>query len=755
MALEETPDDRDRLSSVFRTIHTIKGTSGFLAFHKLENVTHVGENLLVRLRDGALTLNSDIASALLSMVDAVRAILGQIESTGTEGEENYDLLTRQLSLLQHTPIPQNGIDVQEVLSELSAAGTEDAECAGSAPESAPEAKPSDDSLTLFCTPSIEDDLADIDARMTSTTTVEPANVSPAPTSRPAPAVAAETPVPRGHENTSERSGAVAESTVRIDVNLLDNLMNLVGELVLARNQIMQFSQRLNDSAMASACQRLNLIATELQEGVMKTRMQPIGNAWNKLPRIVRDLSIALGKQVQVTMEGADTELDKTILESIKDPLTHIVRNAVDHGIESPASRVAAGKPAEGTLHLRAFHEGGQVNIEICDDGGGINLDRVRAKAVEKGLVTRQQASDMGDREALQLILLPGFSTAEKVTNVSGRGVGMDVVKTNIERIGGVLDIQSKQGQGTVLRIKIPLTLAIVPALVVTCQGDRYCIPQVSLLELVRLDGERVLKEIEVMHSVPVYRLRGRLLPLVYLDEQLGLRAPRTNEERHLEDVTNIVVLQAEDRQFGLIVDRVLDTQEIVVKPLGPHLKGISAYAGSTIMGDGTVSFILDVVGVAEQSRAMTEQRIRSMSQSSGKTTDTLADRRGWLVVDPGDGGRAAIALAHVDRLEHFDMSRLEAVGHRRVVQYRGAIMPLVGQVPLEEFRDGSIEGARLPVVVFNQSGRSIGVAVRRILDIVEDATATVVDGSSEEMRVIGGKVTQIVHLSELAALAAC
>ncbi len=735
VALEETPDDRDRLSSVFRTIHTIKGTSGFLAFHKLENVTHVGENLLVRLRDGALRLNSDIATALLGMVDAVRCILSSIEESGTEGEVEYQQLIARMSELQSGESPKAdrpaAIPVTEVVRELTAA-----------PRLLQEHE------MVFSTPAIDDEpLPAVEEPAPPQAADAPRGRQARPGSSPAAAdqaPAANDSAPSRPSETGERSGAVAESTVRIDVNLLDNLMNLVGELVLARNQIMQFSQRLNDSAMASACQRLNLIATELQEGVMKTRMQPIGNAWNKLPRIVRDLSIALGKQVQVTMEGADTELDKTILESIKDPLTHIVRNAVDHGIESPATRVAAGKPAEGTLHLRAFHEGGQVNIEICDDGGGINLDRVRAKAVEKGLVTRQQASDMGDREALQLILLPGFSTAEKVTNVSGRGVGMDVVKTNIERIGGVLDIQSKQGQGTVLRIKIPLTLAIVPALVVTCQGDRYCIPQVSLLELVRLDGERVLKEIEVMHSVPVYRLRGRLLPLVYLDEQLGLRAPRTDRERNAEESTNIVVLQAEDRQFGLVVDHINDTQEIVVKPLSHHLKGLSIYAGSTIMGDGGVSLILDPLGIAQLSNVLTPHSGRSVRDMAGVRGDSSDGGRIYLVVQTDQQARAAIPLSSVDRLEEIPTSSVEYVAGHPVVQYRGQVMPLIS-LNASGFQpdDGS---QRLSIVVYSEGERSIGMVVGRILDIVVDDSAP--SGSSE--RILAGRVTEIVDLRDIA-----
>ncbi|MCA9059942.1 MAG: chemotaxis protein CheA, partial [Planctomycetaceae bacterium] len=412
-----------------------------------------------------------------------------------------------------------------------------------------------------------------------------------------------------------------------------------------------------------------------QEGVMKTRMQPIRNAWSKLPRVVRDLAQSCGKHVQVLMEGADTELDKTILEAIKDPLTHIVRNSVDHGIESSADRVAAGKPAEGTLLLRAYHEGGQVNIEIVDDGGGISVDRVRAKAVEKGLVTQEQAEEMSDREAVQLILLPGFSTAAKVTNVSGRGVGMDVVKTNVEKIGGTLDIQTTPGQGTTLRIKIPLTLAIVPALIVSCDGGRYCIPQVSLLELVRLERNRAEREIEILHTVPVYRLRGQLLPLVYLNHVFGTDSG--SDDSPQSDAVNIVVLQAEDRQFGLVVDTINDTQEIVVKPLGQHLKNLSVYAGATIMGDGTVALILDVIGIAQQSHVLTEHARRQLIDANKKEADQHSRMESYLVVAPDNDSRAAIPLSTVSRLEEIQVSDIENVGHQQVVQYRGQIMPLV------------------------------------------------------------------------------
>lgn len=387
-------------------------------------------------------------------------------------------------------------------------------------------------------------------------------------------------------------------------------MNLVGELVLARNQIMQVSQHVDNAALSAASQRVNLITTELQEGVMKTRMQPIRNAWSKLPRVVRDLSQSCGKQVKVMMEGADTELDKTILEAIKDPLTHIVRNSVDHGIESAEDRLAAGKTEEGTLLLRAYHEGGQVNIEIIDDGGGIKVENVRAKALEKGLVTADQAAVMSDRDAAQLILLPGFSTAAKVTNVSGRGVGMDVVKTNVEKIGGTLDINSTTGEGTTLRIKIPLTLAIVPALVVSCENDRYCIPQVSLLELVRLEGDRVPQEIEVLHSVPVHRLRGQLLPLIYLDEELGLRPRRTDKERATDESVNIVVLQARARtaEFGMVPAVAVQALEITNDPECSINQFVSVVERETTLA-------ADILSIANSSIYAPGKPILSLSQA--------------------------------------------------------------------------------------------------------------------------------------------
>jgi two-component system chemotaxis sensor kinase CheA len=484
-------------------------------------------------------------------------------------------------------------------------------------------------------------------------------------------------------------------------------------------------------------------------------MQPIGNIWSQFPRTVRDVALGCGKEVNIEMEGKETELDKTIIEAIKDPLTHLVRNSVDHGIELPEERVKIGKDRAGRLILRAFHEGGQVNIEISDDGGGLKVERLRQKALDRGLITAEQSARMTEREIFNLIFLPGFSTAEKVTNVSGRGVGMDVVKTNVERIGGNVDVQSTVGQGTTVRVKIPLTLAIIPALVVTCGGDRYAIPQVNLLELVRLEADEVAKGIELVHGAPVYRLRGRLLPLVYLSRELKLAVEENPAER--DGAVNIVVLQADERQFGLVVDQINDTEEIVVKPLRKQLKTIKTFAGSSIMGDGKVALILDVLGLAQRAGVITETHERAMAEKVSQSA-TIADKQTFLLfAGPGDS-RMAIPLSTLARLEEFPVSQVEMSGTQWVTQYRGQILQLVRlSVIMEERRQRlkslhalpAIDSGPIQVLVLNHEGRTFGLVVDRILDIVEDraevkmaATRAVVLYSV----VIGDRVTELLDI---------
>ena len=716
VAIEKDPRDGETLSSIFRTIHTLKGSSGFLGFGQLEAIAHVGENLLSKMRDGLLLSNSDITGALLATVDAVRGMLGEIEATGSPAEHDYSELIARLERLKDgepagapsQPAPASGETVSGGAQPAAGSAASAAPATAPAPVTAP-AKPA---VTPAAVAPVSPTPAPIQA--------PPA--APAETSKPAPAPMA-APGADPHPEVSEHKGpSASDSNIRVDVGLLDKLVNLVGELVLARNQVLQFTNQQNDSAFQATSQRLNLITTELQGSVMKTRMQPIGNIWGKLPRVVRDLASSCGKQVRLEMEGKETELDKTIIEAIKDPLTHIVRNSVDHGIEDPATRASKGKPEEGCLKMRAYHEGGQVNIEISDDGGGLDLERVKQKAVQKMLISAEQASILTDHQAIQLIFMPGFSTAEKITNVSGRGVGMDVVKTNIEKIGGMVDMQSVKGSGTTLKIKIPLTLAIIPALIVTSGGERFAIPQVSLLELVRLEQSQNDSQIEYIHGAPIYRLRGQLLPLVYLNKQLKLDDSRKGLEADVQEETNIVVLQADGHPFGLVVDKINDTQEIVVKPLGKQLKGVVCFAGATIMGDGKVALILDVLGLAQHSNVVSEAHNRSNRLSNeAEERKSEQQKQTLLLFSSGISSRMAIPLSTVARLEEFSRSSIEYSGGKPVVRYRGEILPLVEVAKHLDSASNVDLPDPMEVVVYSENGRSVGLVVGKIEDIVSEA----------------------------------
>lgn len=710
VALEKAPGDTELMGGIFRAIHTIKGTSGFLGFGKLESVTHVGESLLSDLRDGKQTLTPEITSALLRLVDAVRSILSAIEATGVDGQEEFPELIDQLTRLQQG---EPGSKVEVVPGNAQGA-------------------------------------VSVKKRRKTRPVADAAPALPAaPVAALAPLVVAVA----GPDVVEARVPQASDSNIRVDVSLLDRLMNLVGELVLARNQILQYTATQDDAGFVATSQRLNLITSELQEGVMKTRMQPIGSIWAKFPRVVRDLSLACKKQIRIVMEGEETELDKTIIEAIKDPLTHVIRNSVDHGMELPADRVARGKTAEGRLLLRAYHEGGQVNIEISDDGAGVNVERVKAKALQKGLFTADQLSRMSEREVVNLIFAPGFSTAEQVSNISGRGVGMDVVKTNIEKIGGTVDVHSVPGQGTTLKIRIPLTLAIIPALNVSSAGDRFAIPQVSLLELVRLDGDEVRTQIELVLGTPVYRLRGRLLPLVSLSHALGIEPDFWGGQGREREVVNIVILQADEQAFGLVVDDIYDTEEIVVKPLGKQLKGIRAFAGATIMGDGRVALILDVMGLAQNAAVISDSGKRRAAEREAERRDPDAgERHTLLLFQLGLDRRMAIPLNQVARLEEFPRSAVERTGKHQVVQYRGRLLPMIRLRELLGEVSGPVERDPMQVVVYHHDGRDLGLVVENILDIVEENLTVHQrerEGAVSGTAVIQGKVTGLLDVRAL------
>ena len=859
VTLEADPGSPEILSRVFRTIHTLKGSCGFLGFTKLEEVAHVGENLLSRLRDGDLQVDAEVATALLSLVDAVRDMLAKIEGSGQEGDTDYSGLIQTLTRLQQGGASAAGAAGTEKASAATAEEREskgitvvtkvvEAEEAAGQKASIEIAAPVEkfliesyesldrvdqelaafektgssdalspalgllgmlDSLQEKCrshgfeklesvtsagvslvgrlgggtvAPSPEvtaallsliDVMRQMLASIETTGTegdADPARLIAALSrlqesgTEPAAATSDASQAAQDGDEKPSPTGAgpsVSETSIRVDVGLLDALMDGVGELVLARNRIMQFKMNQEDRTVLAAYQRLDLITAELQESVIRTRMQPIRTIWGKFPRVVRDLARECGKKVNLKMEGQETELDRTLIEAIKDPLTHLVRNAVDHGIETPEARRRAGKSETGTLFLRAFHEGGQVNIEISDDGGGIDPQRVMKKAIDRHLLTAEEAGRMNEREILNLIFTPGFSTAEKVTNVSGRGVGMDVVKSNMEKINGSIDIQSQVGVSTTIKVKIPLTLAIIPALMVRCAGEPYAIPQASLLELVRLEAEDVDKKIEMFHGAPVYRLRGNLLPLVYLDRELKLE-DETSRSRQDGDSVNIVVLQADERQFGLVVDGVRDTEEIVVKPLGQQVRAVPVFAGATILGDGKVALILDVLGLAQRAHVVSDRKETLPVEEEAKAATDSGEYQVLLLLESASGTRLALPLSQVTRLEKIQGERVEKAGQRRVVQYRGEVMPLIdvsaslGMTIEGEPSTGDADETLQVVVVHNNEGRHVGLVFRRILDIVEDRFTTEDLGSREGVTgtfVVQGQVAELLDLNRVIQIA--
>ncbi len=701
--LEQNPNDPGLLSNIFRLVHTIKGTCGFLGLPRLESVAHAAENVLGKFRDGELHVSPYAVSLILESLDTIKGILSVLEQTEAEPPGgDQDLIDRLNAMAEGRELPKAG------------------GAAAPAPVAA-EPPPANDPDELF-TP--------VPAHLTHT--LAPVSPPPPPPPTPAPVVKAEPPAPvveaaapppppppppraeaQDDVRGESKESALAQQTIRVHVDLLENLMTMVSELVLTRNQLLQILRSQKDSEFAAPLQRLNHVTSELQEGVMKTRMQPIGNAWAKLPRLVRDLSHELHKKIELQMLGAETELDRQVLELIKDPLTHMVRNSGDHGLEIPAERLAAGKSETGRITLNAFHEGGHIIIEISDDGKGLALAKIKAKIIQNGLATESELAQMSDQQIQQFIFKPGFSTAAKVTSVSGRGVGMDVVKTNIEKIGGTIEMRSVEGRGTTFTIKIPLTLAIVSALIVECASERFAVPQISVIELVRAASDSEHK-IERINGAPVLRLRNRLLPLVSLQNLLKLGKAEDDDKRE----TFIVVSQVGNYTFGIIVDRVFDTEEIVVKPVAPILRHIELFSGNTILGDGSVIMILDPNGIATASGSMggTADNAQTSAQEVAKSARREDDKMALLLFSAGEGGPKAVPLSLVARLEDVDLNLVELSNGEPVVQYRGKLMPLVPIDPNWKI----VRDKRQPVVVFADGDRSMGLVVDEIVDIVED-----------------------------------
>lgn len=681
--LEQNPNDKDLIGRIFRLVHTIKGTCGFLGLPRLEKLAHHGENVLGRYRDGTLAVKPKSVSLILESFDRIKLIVAGLAAEGAEpAGDDSDLIERLDAVFE-------GRDDDAATPVAPVA------VASSVPQ--PEA----DEFGFVPVP------VDADFVPTAASALA-AEAKPAET--PVPVAA---PVVTAAPVAAKPAQAVAVDdsvkSLRVNVDVLENLMTMVSELVLTRNQLLQIMRQNPDNAFSGPLQRLNHVVSELQEGVMQTRMQPISNAWGKLPRIVRDISVDLGKKISLDMRGAETELDRQVLDLIKDPLTHMVRNSADHGIEKASDRVMLGKPEEGTILLNAFHEGGHIIIEISDDGKGLDSDKIRAKAVEKGAISEDQARSMTEQQVQQLIFAAGFSTAEKVTAISGRGVGMDVVRNNIEKIGGTIEMRSVLGKGTTFTIKIPLTLAIVSALIVEVAGERYAIPQLSVRELVRLSNGSDAR-LEDIHGTPIMRLRDSLLPLVSLRKILKLGEDDMRQAQNCQ----VIVAQVGAYQFGIIVDRVFDTEEIVVKPVSPILRHLRIFSGNTILGDGSVIMILDPNGVANA-----VGQVSGMAKAQQAIDNAVTDharKTPLLVFRAGHGAPRAVPLSLVARLEEIEVAKIESSGLRRVVQYRGKLMPLLPFSDTMTMRHSGVQ----PVLVFAERERVMGLMVDEIVDIVEE-----------------------------------
>ncbi len=689
--LERQPGDKQTLSLIFRHVHTIKGTCGFLGLPRLERVAHAAEDVLGRLRDGKMQASSVIIDHVLAALDRIKMIVGELGRSGHEPTGDDLPLITALELIAEGHVPRTA-PAEKARSALSS------DAMSRTPASAPCPEP-----------------------------VRPATERHAPVPNEE---AAPDPIPQSSVAPGEQS--FAAQTIRVGVETLETLMTLVGELVLTRNQLLQLSRTQNDNPFVVALQRLSRLTSELQDSVMKTRMQPIGHAWNKLPRLIRDLTHELGKQIELDLQGADTELDRQVLEQIRDPLTHIVRNAADHGLETSDLRVKAGKSAVGRIALKAFHEGGHVIIEISDDGRGLDLARIKAKAVAQNLATEQEVAGMTDAQIQRFVFMPGFSTAAAVTSVSGRGVGMDVVKTNIERISGAVELRSVAGQGTVLTIRIPLTLAIVPGLIVAAGGQRFVVPQLGVVELVRVGPESKGTAIEIgqIGGAEVLRLRDRLLPLADLASLLDLDVERPSDADHI-----VAVMQAGGAMFGLVVDEVFDTEEIVVKPVAPVLRHLTIFGGNTILGDGSVTMILDPSGIARAIGFSGSSHVADIPAAI-----SAGDPSTPMLLFRADDEVKAVALDAVARMELFPSSRIERSGGIAVIQYREQLMPLVS------ITTGS-SGIEQPVLVFEDGERRVGLMVDGIVDIVESALRIELGSAHQGVigtAIIAGRATEVI-----------
>lgn len=749
---EQEPTNSGILDNIFRLVHTIKGTCGFLGLPRLEALAHSAETLMGKYRDGA-TPTSEGVSLILDTIDRLKEILEQLEQEGSEPEGVDQDLIQQLDAMSALAMKaMNGESVEEP-AEAGAPASQELER-----ELKPGEVSLDDLEAAFQNAPGPDDFGagapSVDEAPAAVVEPEPPVPAEVPAAVKAPA--AKPAAAQKDDAKPKEGGAVKAQTIRVNVETLEQLMTMVSELVLTRNQLLEMVRRLDDSEFKVPLQRLSNVTAELQEGVMKTRMQPIGNAWQKLPRIIRDLSKELDKKINLEMIGAETELDRQVLEQIKDPLTHMVRNSADHGLETTEGRIAAGKSEEGNVTLSAYHEGGHIIIKIADDGQGLPTDKIKAKVIANGIATEAELEEMSENQIHKLIFHAGLSTAEKVTNVSGRGVGMDVVRTNIELIGGTVDLTSVAGEGSTFIIKIPLTLAIVSALIVEASGQKFAIPQLAVLELVKSNANAEHR-IEMINDSPVLRLRNKLLPVISMSKLLG-NDPVAKILEEGDDGTAaaaaatdqnvfVVVVQVGGQTFGIVVDAVFHTEEIVVKPMSSMLREITMFSGNTILGDGSVILIVDPNGIAQAVAKDHGGAQDSNHVDAADAADLIGneEKTALLVFKSGSEDLKAVPLSLVTRLEEVDVANIERSNNRDLVQYRGKLMPLIY---IDDHLTHKDEGLQ-PILVFADETHSMGLVVDEIVDIVEDRLT--IEISSEKDGIVGsavikGKATEVIDV---------
>lgn len=756
---EQDPNNAEILGNIFRLVHTIKGTCGFLELPRLEALAHAAETLMGKFRDG-VPVTKDAVTLILKSIDRVKELLAELEAQeGAEPEGNdKDLISELEVMAGYGPAPVEPEPVPELepqvvaevrpgevsLDELERAFQDapgmdgfdanatalEAVAEVSAVEATPvkveHVRPGEVSLdelerAFQEAPGLDGFDADATAleafaEVASSAEAQEAPVAEAAPEKPKPKPAAKPA--KAASKDGDQKGPVSQQSIRVNVETLEQLMTMVSELVLTRNQLLEISRSQEDSDFKVPLQRLSSVTAELQEGVMKTRMQPIGNAWQKLPRVIRDLAQELNKDIELDMHGQDTELDRQVLELIKDPLTHMVRNSADHGLETTDKRLAAGKPGKGIVRLSAYHEGGHIIIEIMDDGQGLNTEKIKQKALDNGLISEAEFEKMTEPQAAKLIFHAGLSTATKVTNVSGRGVGMDVVRNNIEKIGGTVDVKSIWGEGTTFFIKIPLTLAIVSALIVEASNQRYAIPQLAVVELVRVQDNSEHR-IERIRETPVLRLRNKLLPLVHINSLLGVASANEGSDEELMGANDngfIVVMQVGAQTFGVVVDAVFHTEEIVVKPMSSMLRDISMFSGNTILGDGSVIMIIDQNGVAQALGSNVGTDAAEAAKQEALLVNEADAAISMLLFNAGGKQTKAVPLSLITRLEEFDVGQIEHSNGRPLVQYRGSLMPLIFVDETCQLK----ETGQQAMLVFTDDNRSMGLVVDEILDIVED-----------------------------------